>query len=591
MLPSPFTPTPAPGSQRRDTAGEAFTFFFAFVGFFDPPLTPEFHFATLDGSAFKAIEALPTGIDSDNLFNVSVGTNDLGQFAGGQSVDFVALTGGPVGEFKVSGINPLVDAGSPTAFPIKLSFLTESADFVMSPDPLPEFSLPTPWVSDDVGPPELAGLTTFTNGIFTVAGSGNDIGNGADAFQFAYRRVSGDCEIVARVLSLEPIDPWAKAGVMIRETLAAGSPHAFSTLSKSNGSAFQVRFQTDAQSSAVTGPANQAPGWVKVKRLGSRFTGYSSTNDVTWMEVGSTEIPMAKDVYVGLAVTSHDANQLSAAQFDGVNVTFTNGSSAGSGRNVFFESFDTLVTPNGGTASGWAYGSGVSGVSRTFTDGYGIFGGRALQLAANFSDLTSGAAIQYARTSVSGVTSTNLADYQLQFDLKATLSNVSVDFFIQTWPNNDFGGTMTGTRSGPTQLTVPANTFQTVILNLGDTNLTGLFDPLGKTWQLAWQMNSAQWGGDGSSQALTIDNVLLSLVPKVIAPVRLESFSFNGLGQPQFVFSGQAGTSYIIQSSSNLVDWITVTNFLGAGATQTVVLPEPTNGPTRFFRSSASLVP
>ena len=87
---------------------------------------------------------------------------------------------------------------------------------------------------------------------------------------------------------------------------------------------------------------------------------------------------------------------------------------------------------------------------------------------------------------------------------------------------------MTGTRSGPIQLTVPANTFQTVTLNLGDTNLTGLFDPLGKTWQLAWQMNSAQWGGDGSSQALTIDNVLLSLVPKVIAPVRLESFPLTG---------------------------------------------------------------
>ena len=57
-----------------------------------------------------------------------------------------------------------------------------------------------------------------SNGVFTVTGAGADIWGTADAFRFVYMPVTGNCTIIARVASLQNIDPWSKAGIMIRET-------------------------------------------------------------------------------------------------------------------------------------------------------------------------------------------------------------------------------------------------------------------------------------------------------------------------------------------------------------------------------------
>ena len=59
----------------------------------------------------------------------------------------------------------------------------------------------------------------YTNGSYTLTGSGSDIWGNADAFNYVYQTLNGDGEIVARVVSLSNTDPWAKAGVMIRQSL------------------------------------------------------------------------------------------------------------------------------------------------------------------------------------------------------------------------------------------------------------------------------------------------------------------------------------------------------------------------------------
>src|SRR5882672_1872766 len=75
------------------------------------------------------------------------------------------------------------------------------------------------WQSQDIGSVGFAGSTTALGSGFQVSASGDDIWNSADAFRFVYRPLSGDGEITAEVDSLNPTDAWAKAGVMIRETL------------------------------------------------------------------------------------------------------------------------------------------------------------------------------------------------------------------------------------------------------------------------------------------------------------------------------------------------------------------------------------
>src|SRR6185295_16555800 len=82
------------------------------------------------------------------------------------------------------------------------------------------------WTSADIGAVGQAGSTSLAGGSFTITASGGDIWDMADGFRFIYQPLSGDGEISARVVSVTHADDWTKAGVMIRETLAAGSAFA-----------------------------------------------------------------------------------------------------------------------------------------------------------------------------------------------------------------------------------------------------------------------------------------------------------------------------------------------------------------------------
>ena len=74
-------------------------------------------------------------------------------------------------------------------------------------------SLPAPQQDADVGAPALAGSATFNQGTYTIVGSGNDIWNQADQFNYVYQQVTGDIDVSARVGSLQGSNAWAKAGV------------------------------------------------------------------------------------------------------------------------------------------------------------------------------------------------------------------------------------------------------------------------------------------------------------------------------------------------------------------------------------------
>lgn len=178
----------------------------------------------------------------------------------------------------------------------------------------------TAWANRDIGSPALAGRASQSSGTFSVTGAGADIWYGSDQFHFMYQPVSGDAEIVARVVGLDYTHRWAKAGVMIRETLTGPSTHAFMTASAGSGWAFQRRPVTSGDSVHSPGSTGSAAGWVRVVRAGSTFSGYESTDGVNWVLVGTETIPMAQSVYVGLAVTSHNVSATSTATFTNVTV-------------------------------------------------------------------------------------------------------------------------------------------------------------------------------------------------------------------------------------------------------------------------------
>ncbi|NLC59045.1 MAG: hypothetical protein GX774_19600 [Armatimonadetes bacterium] len=183
-------------------------------------------------------------------------------------------------------------------------------------------TLPAEWSATDVGDTALPGSTAYANGTFTLKASGWDVWGRADGFHFVAQLLSGDGTIVARVGHLTETNEWAKAGVMIRDTPEADSAHAFVCVTPKNGLCFQRRRQAgaDSVSAALEGKV-AAPYWVKLTRVGDRFTAYASADGQTWQPVGEDTIPMGKDVLVGLAVSSHDNTRLAEASMDQVQVT------------------------------------------------------------------------------------------------------------------------------------------------------------------------------------------------------------------------------------------------------------------------------
>jgi len=174
-------------------------------------------------------------------------------------------------------------------------------------------------------------------GTYTMTASGADIWNMADEFHFAYKMLTGAGSVIARVDSVEQTDNWAKAGVMIRETLDAGSKYAAVYITPTNadgtatnGCRFQARSDTDvsaASDSSIATDAQKAiiaPYWVKLERdVAGNFRGYYSANGSTWIQMSwnPQSIPMGSNVYIGLALTSHDTALTCQAVFSNVTIS------------------------------------------------------------------------------------------------------------------------------------------------------------------------------------------------------------------------------------------------------------------------------
>jgi Concanavalin A-like lectin/glucanases superfamily len=202
---------------------------------------------------------------------------------------------------------------------------------------------PRDWTKHGVGelslwfrglPGSVGSFVEAPAGTYTMTAAGSDIWNQADQFHYAYKTLTGVGSIQAQVLSVDNTNVWAKAGVMIRETLDAGSKFAAVYITPGNGCRFQARVGTDvaatSDSSVVTTEqtAIQAPYWVKLERdVAGNFRGYYSADGTKWtpMAWNPQAITMGSNIYIGLALTAHNTNATCTAKFSNVSITGTAG--------------------------------------------------------------------------------------------------------------------------------------------------------------------------------------------------------------------------------------------------------------------------
>jgi len=183
-------------------------------------------------------------------------------------------------------------------------------------------TLPVGWTNYDIGSVDLGGSASYTNGNFTVNGSGVDIWGTNDSFQFVYQPWTGDGQIVAQVTSIQNTAPAAKAGLMFRETLDPGSAEGDLFVNPTNGGVkMQGRTMANNLTSSVNTISGGAPCWLQLVRSGNVLSGYESTNGVNWTLVGTNVYSMTNSIYVGLCVTADSNTVLNTSTFTNVSVT------------------------------------------------------------------------------------------------------------------------------------------------------------------------------------------------------------------------------------------------------------------------------
>ena len=139
-----------------------------------------------------------------------------------------------------------------------------------------------------------------------------------DSFYFVRQPLPGDGTVTARVTALDgtatpgiaggtsALQPWAKAGIIIKASLRQGSAYAAMIVTGSHGVRMQYDYTRDV--AGLPGDVSAAaPRWLRLVRSGDTLTGYDSADGTHWAQVGTVRLPgLTTAVQAGIFVTSPD---------------------------------------------------------------------------------------------------------------------------------------------------------------------------------------------------------------------------------------------------------------------------------------------
>lgn len=182
----------------------------------------------------------------------------------------------------------------------------------------------------DIGEPGISGLANFENDVYTLEAGGGGIGYRRldDQFFFVNTEMSGNFAIEGYPF---PSGTAGWGGLMVRDTLDADSPHAsimIATTGRGTNSttgSFHPFFRSSKGGGTMTDGDYEPGGWsdghvgnVRLERLGNTFNFYSKDNAGQWILRRTEIVPMSDPVYVGLAATADDNNNLTFYDFSEV---------------------------------------------------------------------------------------------------------------------------------------------------------------------------------------------------------------------------------------------------------------------------------
>jgi hypothetical protein len=171
------------------------------------------------------------------------------------------------------------------------------------------------------------------SGRITLRGSGKDIWQRADEFYFLNQPVTGDFQITVQALTTPtPTDEWAKASLMLRESLEAGARNVYLLSTGTHGLIYQWRPAAAGPTDSIGVIQRPAPAptllklplLLRLTRRGNTITAqYSRDQGRSFQPAGAPyqfDEPLPETAYGGPAITAHDASQVSEAKSDGLEI-------------------------------------------------------------------------------------------------------------------------------------------------------------------------------------------------------------------------------------------------------------------------------
>ena len=174
----------------------------------------------------------------------------------------------------------------------------------------------------DIGGPKIAGSTSY-NAVsqeYVLTAAGTNMWGKRDEFQFAWRRMKGDFILQARVELLGTgVDPHRKLGWMVRSTLEEDSPYADALVHGDGLTSLQYRRAKGALTEQIESTLKGADV-LQLERRGNTYTFSAARFGEPFVVSRLPDLPLGDEVYVGLALCSHNPDVVETGLFRDVRV-------------------------------------------------------------------------------------------------------------------------------------------------------------------------------------------------------------------------------------------------------------------------------
>jgi Tol biopolymer transport system component len=154
---------------------------------------------------------------------------------------------------------------------------------------------------------------------YQLAGSGDNVWATADAFQYVWKKVSGDVSLTADITILGTGgNPHKKGMLMIRQSLDADSPYADAALHAVGLTSLQCRDEKGAATHEVQSNMT-APKRLRIVKRGDYFYMWvAAEGEQLHLSGGVMKFHMQEPFYIGIGVCAHDPAVVEKAVFSNV---------------------------------------------------------------------------------------------------------------------------------------------------------------------------------------------------------------------------------------------------------------------------------